>query len=162
MLLASTCANIKLWQYCPVGKAQERRKHLWLLVSLWNFQASHGSSMSSWNKRWVLAVRQKGSLYTCAVLHQMEDGVRLTCGSRRKRSSGLSMSCSSPRRRPSGFPSRRSGSSSNPSTPRRPDLAVVPYTCAIHWGLPCSFYSPDFREGAFSETCGHTPAYLYG
>ena len=42
----------------------------------------------------------------------------------------------SPTRRPSGFPSRRSGSFSNPSTPRRPDLAVVPYTCAIPWGLP--------------------------
>src|SRR5918994_1198844 len=146
MLLASTRANIKLRQYCPLGKAQEGRKHLWLLVSLWNFQASHGSSMSSWNKAWVLAVCQKESLSTCAVPHQMEDGVRLTCGSHRRRSSGLPMSCSSPTRRPSGFPSRRSESISNPSTPRRPDLAVVPYTCAIPWGLLCCLYSPDFRE----------------
>src|SRR5215203_2960358 len=130
MLLASTCASIKLWEYCPLGKAQERRKHLWLLVSLWNFQASHGSSMSSWRKSWVLAVSQKGSLSTCAVLHQMEDGVRLTCGSHRRRSSGLPMSCSSPRRGQWGFPSRRSESFSNPSTPRRPDLAVVLYASA--------------------------------
>ena len=65
---------------------------------------------------WVLAVRQKGSLSTCAVPHQMEDGVRLTCGSHRRRSSGLPMSCSSPRRGHSGFPSRRSESFSNPST----------------------------------------------
>src|ERR671913_1823982 len=118
MLLASTCANIKLWEYCPLGKAQERRKYLWLLVSLWNFRASHGSSMSSWSKAWVLAVCQKESLSTCAVPHQMEDGVRLTCGSHRRRSSGLPMSCSSPRRGHAGFPSRRSESFSNPSTPR--------------------------------------------
>jgi hypothetical protein len=31
--------------------------------------------MSSWSKTWVLAVRQKGSLSTYAVPHQMEDGV---------------------------------------------------------------------------------------
>src|SRR5829696_1422747 len=155
MLLASTCASIKLWEYCPVGKTQERRKHLWLLVYLWNFLASHGSSMSSWNKRWVLAVRQKGSLSTCAVLHQMEDSVRLTCGSHRRRSSGLSMSCSSPTRRRSGFPSRRSKSFSNPSTPRRPNLAVVPHAGAIPWVLLGTALLPLFmscREGVFLET----------
>src|SRR5919107_4678605 len=147
MLLASICANIKLWQYCPVGKAQERRKHLWLLVSLWNFQASHGSSMSSWNKRWVLAVCQKGSLSTCAVLHQMEDGVRLTCGSHRRRLSGLSMSCSSPTRRPSGFPSRRSRSFSNPSTPRRPDLSSSPlHSCYPLWAALLPLFTELPRE----------------
>src|ERR687898_2547227 len=152
MLLASTCANIKLWQYCPLGKAQQRRKYLWLLVSLWNFQASHGSSMSSWNKAWVLAVSQKGSLSTCVVPHQMEDGVRLTCGSHRRRSSGLPMICSSPRRGRSGFPSRRSGSFSNPSTPRRPDLAVVPYdACAIPWGLlgAATIHRAASQKGSF-------------
>src|ERR671926_374158 len=34
MLLASTCANIKLWEYCPVGKAQVRRKHLHMAVGV--------------------------------------------------------------------------------------------------------------------------------
>src|SRR3712207_7986681 len=125
MLFVSTCANIQLWEYCPLGKVGERRKHLWLLVSLWNFRASHGSSMSSWSKTWLLAVRQKGSLSTCAVPHQMEDGVRLTCGSHRRRSSDLPMSCSSPARRHAGFPSRRSEGFSNRSTPCRPDVNAV-------------------------------------
>src|SRR5918995_5955869 len=151
MLLASTCANIKLRQYCPLGKAQERRKHLWLWVSLWSFQVSHGSSMSSWRKRWVLVVSQKESLSTCAVPHQMEDGVWLTCGSHRRRSSGLPMSCSSPGRRHAGFPSRRSESFSNPSTPRPRSsplclrLALVSCSCR---------YSPDCREGG----CSRKPA----
>jgi hypothetical protein len=55
----------------------------------------------------------------------MEDGVRLTCGSHRRRSSGLPMSCSCPARRHAGFPSRRSESFSNPSTPCRPDVNAV-------------------------------------
>src|SRR5919112_662109 len=144
MLLPSTCANIQLQEYCPLGKAQERRKHLWLLVSLWNFQASHGSSMSSWRKRWVLAVSQKESLSTCAVLHQMEDGVSLTCGSHRRRSSGLLMSCSSPTRRPSGFPSRRSESISNPSTLR---ARSSPLCLRLErWGLPLPLFT-NCREG---------------
>src|SRR5829696_10423183 len=111
--------------------------------------------MSSWSKAWVLAVRQKGSFSTCAVPHQMEDGVRLTCGSHRRRSSGLPMICSSPRRGHSGFPSRRSESFSNPSTPspRSSRLCLR----LERWGLPLPLFT-NCREGLFSETYRHKRA----